>query len=341
LRADMDALPVMEGKSELNTEYRSQNEGTMHACGHDGHMSILLGVGKALAQHRHLLRGKVKLIFQPAEEGGNGALAMVEDGVLTEEPAVDEIYGLHLISVMPVGVVGVKDGPLMAASDKFTIRVKGEGGHGAMPHGARDPLVAAAALVGSLQTIVSRNLHPCEPGCVTVGSLHGGTAYNVIPATATMTGTVRSFSAPTRELIPERMEEVCEGISRAYKVKATLEYEKGYSATVNTSKEHVQKLREAALPAVGGDASYINDPQPPTMGAEDFSEYLMRIPGCFFFVGSSPCPQGTPDEAVELADYQHHSATFDIDERSLVIGAKVFMNLVMAVLGPSLAKSKL
>lgn len=314
LRADMDALPIAE---TTGLAFASENADVMHACGHDGHMAILLGAARVLAAGREALRGSVKLLFQPAEEGYGGAREMIKDDALE---GVDEVYGLHLWSYAPPGQVLVKDGPLMAASDAFDITVEGSGGHGAVPEGTKDAIVAAANLVMQLHTVVSRNVSPVDSAVVTVGQLNAGYNYNIISDRAHVRGTVRTLLPATRDTVIRRMEEVCRGVAASFDLAVRLDYQPGYPATVNDSAECVQRVRDAAAATVGagGTVSTL-----PTMAAEDFSYFLQKRPGCFFFVGCSPVDLDSGEDVVP-----HHKSVFTIDERCLAIGASTFVRLV-------------
>lgn len=272
----MDALPLTE---TADIPYRSQTPGVMHACGHDGHMSSLLAAAKVLTANRSRIKGVVKLIFQPAEEGYGGAPAMIKDGCLEDGPQgprVDSIYGIHLWSPMQLSHVACKDGPFMASSDKFEIDVRGSGGHGAMPQGTVDAIVEAAHLVTSLQTVVSRNKSPMEHGVVTCGTINGGYGYNIIADQVTITGTARAFTPEVQELIKSRMDCICCGVGATFGGEISLRYHYGYPPTINAHPECVQIVRAASKKVVGDDESAIE--QIMTMGAEDFSYFMLERP---------------------------------------------------------------
>jgi amidohydrolase len=310
LRADMDGLPIQE----LNeTAYRSQSDGTMHACGHDGHVAMLLGAAQILAQKRAEIPGTVVLCFQPAEEGMGGARAMVEAGIL-EEYGVERAYGLHLASKHPVGMVGFTPGPLYASSDSLDIAIHGKGGHGASPHLSIDPIFVASNFVVSLQQVVSRVIDPIEPAVVTIGAFHAGTTYNVIPTSARLKGTVRAFDADVRKAMQERIERVLAGVCAASGATYDFEYLWRYPVTEN---DPVQTTYARALAEKTLGAEHVTS-FPKLMGAEDFSFFAQRVPACFFQVGC---------RGSEQSSFPHHHERFDIDEGALQYGVRMMVAL--------------
>lgn len=313
IRADMDALPI----EELNeVPYRSQHDGVMHACGHDGHTAIALGTAYYLHQHQDTFGGTVKIIFQPAEEGPGGAKPMIEAGVL-KNPDVDAIIGLHLWNNLPLGMVGVRAGALMAAVELFRCTVLGKGGHGAMPHQTIDSIVVAAQIINSLQTIVARNVNPIDSAVVTVGELHAGTAENVIADTAWMRGTVRYFNPELKGLFQQRVEQIIAGICQSHGARYDLDYWSLYPPVINDASiaELVRSVAEEVVETPVGVV-----PECQTMGGEDMSYFLQEVPGCYFFLGSANPEKG-------LA-YPHHHPRFDFDETVLPMGVEMFIRCV-------------
>jgi amidohydrolase len=313
LRFDMDALPIQEMNQ---TDYVSQNSGVMHACGHDAHTAIGMGIAQLLARRREELAGTIKFVFQPGEEGCGGALAMIADKVL-EDPKPDVALGLHVWNDQPLGLLAAGNGGVMAAADIFTINVQGKGGHGAQPHLCVDAVLIAAQIVVALHSIVARNVNPRETAVVTVGSIRAGTAFNVIADTAEMTGTIRTFDAATRDLIARRITEVAESTARALGGSATIEIKAISPATVN-DQQVAQIVRETASEVLGSDRVTADQF---TMTAEDMSEFLSRVPGCFFFIGSANAARGL--------NAPHHNPHFDIDEEVLPLGVAVLAATVL------------
>jgi amidohydrolase len=313
LRFDMDALPIQE----LNqTDYVSQTSHVMHACGHDAHTAIGMGIAQLLAQHREELAGTIKLVFQPGEEGCGGALAMIADNVL-ENPKPDVALGLHVWNDQPLGLLAAGNGGVMAAADIFTITVQGQGGHGAQPHLCVDAVLIASQIVVAMQSIVARNVNPRQTAVVTVGSIHAGQAFNVIADTAEMTGTIRTFDAAARADIVRRMAEVVEQTARALGGSATIEVKPISPATVNDD-QIAQLVRDAAIEVLG--AKHVTADQF-TMTAEDMSEFLNRVPGCFFFIGSANAEKGLAAP--------HHNPRFDIDEAVMPLGVAILAEAAM------------
>lgn len=293
LRSDMDGLPIVEASG---VPYASTRPGRMHACGHDGHMAMLLGAARALARTRDF-DGSVALIFQPAEEGGAGARAMIEDGLFTRFP-IRRVYGMHNLPGLAVGRFAMRDGPIMAATDEFVFVIAGRGGHAAIPQKTADPILAGSALVGALQQVVSRNADPLDSLVVSVTEFHSGFAHNVIPDTARVSGTVRSLSGATRDRVEARMGAIADGIAAIHGVSVTLEYRRNYPVTQNHTAELLEAA-EAAAAVAGRDA--VDAACPPLMAAEDFSYMLEQRPGAFIFIGNGPSA-GLHNSAYDFAD---------------------------------------
>jgi len=312
LRADMDGLPIDE---ENDVPYRSQTREHMHACGHDGHVAMLLGAARIVTGRRDEVAGTVCFLFQPAEEGKGGAKAMVEDGVL-ERFGVERAYGLHLASAHPAGQVGFREGAFYASSDSIEITVEGKGGHGASPHLSVDPVYVASQFVVAVQQVVSRNIDPIEPAVVTIGAIHGGTTHNVIPSRVKLLGTVRAFDAGVRAKMAERIERVLRGICESSGATYAFEYIWRYPVTSNDVEQ--TRYARALAERVAGPQRVADVPK--LMGAEDFSFFAERVPACFFTIGSN----GGPDSA-----WPHHHARFDIDESALQTGVRMMTALAL------------
>ncbi|MGB3495977.1 MAG: M20 family metallopeptidase [Elainellaceae cyanobacterium] len=313
IRADMDALPIQE---QNQVDYCSKHDGVMHACGHDGHTAIALGTAYYLAQHRHEIPGTVKIIFQPAEEGPGGAKPMIEAGAL-KNPDVDAIIGLHLWNNLPLGTIGVRSGPLMAAVELFDCVIQGRGGHGAMPHQTIDAILVASQVVNALQTIVARNVDPIKAGVVTVGSFQAGHARNVIANSADLSGTVRYFDPVFEGFYGRRIEEIVAGVCQSHGATYSLDYWQLYPATINDSTI-ADLVRSVAETVVETEAGVV--PECQTMGGEDMSFFLQEVPGCYFFLGSA-----NPQK--DLA-YPHHHPRFNFDETALGMGVEMFVRCV-------------
>jgi amidohydrolase len=313
IRADMDALPIQE---ENDVSYKSQHDGKMHACGHDGHTAMALGTAYYLANHRHTFAGTVKLIFQPAEEGPGGAKPMIEAGVL-KNPDVDAMIGLHLWNYLPLGTLGIRSGALMAAVELFECKIQGKGGHGAIPQQTVDAVLVASQIVTALQTIVARNVSPLESAVVTIGSLHAGDTHNVIADTAIMEGTVRYYNPNFEGFFGQRIEDIIAGICRSHGASYDLNYYSLYPALINDQRI-ANLVRSVGETVVETPAGVVLECQ--TMAGEDMGFFLKEIPGCYFFLGSA-----NPEK--DLA-YPHHHPRFNFDETVLCLGVEMFARCV-------------
>jgi len=312
LRADMDALPLQDKKT---CDYASKISGKMHACGHDAHTTILLGVAKILNGMRDELRGNVKLFFEPAEETTGGAPLMIKEGVL-ENPNVDAVMGLHVEEWLEAGTVGLKRGVAYAASNPFTIKIIGKGGHGASPHMTIDPIVIASNVIMSLQNIVSREIPPTDPAVITIGSIHGGTAQNIIPEDVTISGIIRTMKSEHRQYIKTRLVEVVEGIVSSMRGKCEIDIEESYPCLYNNDVL-AEMFENKASELIGEDNVCKLDQ--PTMGVESFAYFSMERPALFYFLGSGNKEKGILNPA--------HGSLFDIDESCLSIGVAMQCNL--------------
>lgn len=311
IRADMDAINVTE---ESGLPYASKNEGKMHACGHDGHVTTALGAAKILSERKDF-NGTVRFIFQPAEEPGKGALAMIEDGLLKRFP-IDEIYGLHNVPQLPEGEMHSKVGPIMASEDNFKVCIQGKGGHASAPNVGIDPLVIAAEIILALQTIVARNVDPVDTAVVSCTEIHTDGNINVIPTNVMITGDTRSYTSEVQAVLEERMRTICENICKAYGAQCEFSYRNSFSPTINWDKCH-NAVIEAASNVLG--AEKVIDQAAPMMVAEDFAHYLKRIPGCFVFLGGRK-------KGEEV--YPLHNASYDYNDENLLRGAELFAEIV-------------
>ena len=310
LRADMDALPILE---ENTFAHRSRHDGHMHACGHDGHTTMLLGAAKYLAESRNF-RGQVNFIFQPAEEGIGGAEAMIKDGLFRDFPC-DSIFAMHNAPGMPVGHFGVKEGVVAAAGAFFDIDVEGVGAHGAHPHHGVDPVVAGAHLVTALQSVVARNIAPATPAVVSVTQFHAGDAYNVIPVSARLSGTVRTFSTSVMDEVRRRMTELAQGIAAGHGAKAHVDFRTVFHPVVNDAAA-AEVAAEVCAGLVGSDR--VNRDLKPGTGSEDFSFMLDEVPGCYLLIGN-----GDDDHARPV-----HNPGYDFNDAALTTGASFFASVV-------------
>jgi hippurate hydrolase len=314
LRADLDALHIHE---KSGVAHASKIDGKMHACGHDGHTTMLLGAARAMAQRKRF-DGTAYFIFQPAEENEGGGRAMVQEGLFERFP-MKAVYGMHNWPELPVGKIALREGPLMGAYDIFEIVATGRGGHAAMPHLGRDPMPFAAHLINALQTIVARNIHPLEAGVVSVTQVHGGDTWNVIPQEVVLRGTARSFRPDVQDLIERRIGEIVTGLASTFDMTATLRYERRYPATINT-KDETQHALAAATSVVG--AANVDTNPTPSMGSEDFAFMLQAKAGCYVWLGGGRGP-GTPNL---------HNPHYDFNDEALAIGASYWVTLAEAQL---------
>jgi len=313
LRADMDALPIEE---ETNLPYRSRTPGKMHACGHDGHTAMLLGAARRLAESRDFA-GDAIVIFQPAEEGGAGAMAMIDDGLL-DQFRIDQVYGMHNWPGSPIGQFSIRKGPLMAAADEVTIAIEGKGGHGAMPHQCIDPVMVGAQIVTALQTITSRNVDPLDSSVISITQFKAGSASNIIPQTAWLNGTVRTLKPATRDRVEKRIREIAAGLAEASGASAEVTYRRGYPPTINHGNE--TDFAASVARKVAGE-SKVDANTSPTMGSEDFSFMLEARPGAFIFIGNG--------DSATL-----HHPSYDFNDEVLPYGMSYWVELVETALAP-------
>ncbi|QRI93093.1 amidohydrolase [Delftia lacustris] len=316
LRADMDALPIAEANEFAHA---STHAGVMHACGHDGHTAMLLAAARHLAEHGGF-DGTLTLIFQPAEEGGGGALRMMEDGLFERHPC-DAIFAMHNMPGLPQGRLALREGAAMASSDYATLTLTGVGGHGAMPHRAADPIVAAASIVMALQTIVSRNIDPLQMAVVTVGAIHAGKANNVIAHSAVLELSVRALDADVRRLLEERIRDLVSAQAESFGVQAQLDWRPGYAVLVNTPKE-TDFARQIALELLGPE--HVTLQAPPLPGSEDFAFMLQRVPGSYLLIGNG--------ERSEQGACMVHNPGYDFNDDNIAVGAAYWVLLAQRFL---------
>lgn len=317
IRADMDALPIHE---ETDLPFKSKNKNSMHACGHDAHVAMLLGVARIISENKELLTNNVRLIFQPAEETTGGAKIMIEEGCLLD-PKVDWIYGLHIGSIFQEvgnGQVGIKYDGMMASVDTFKANVKGKGGHIGRPHQGVDPILTSVEMIIALQKIVSKEIHPAHPSVISIGKFNSGTTTNIIPETATFEGGVRLINPMDREFTKTRIIEILNNVATANRATVDIEYNAYYPAVVNET-DATNRVKEAAKRVVG--EKNLIEILNPSLGSEDMSYYLNEIPGSFFILGSS-------SKNIDGSYYPHHNSKFDIDEKVLWIGTATFLDII-------------
>jgi hippurate hydrolase len=320
LRADMDALDMTEASGQ---PWASKIPGKMHGCGHDGHMAMLLGAARYLSETRNF-NGKVHLIFQPAEEGGGGALRMIKEGLFQAFP-MQAVYGMHNWPGLPKGTIGLRSGPIMASSDSFEITITGKGGHAALPHFNIDPIVAASQIVTALQTIISRQVDPVDQAVVSITNIHAGSgAFNVIPDKAVLSGTYRAFRPETRDLLQRRITEIASTIAAAYNTGFEIKANDGYGPTVNTPTE--SDFAASIARQVVGDAS-VNANVEPCMGAEDFGAMLQQVPGCYIWVG-----QAEKDQPQSPHNKGLHNVGYDFNDGIIPTGIEYWARLAEAAM---------
>jgi len=319
LRADMDALPIQE---ENDVPYRSQNPGVMHACGHDGHTAILLAVAEVLSMHRDEIPGRVKFVFQPGEEGFAGAKLMIEDGVL-EDPSVDAAFGLHITTAMPVGMMATCDGPIMASMDSFTVQLTGKAAHAAQADLGVDAIVMSSEVISTLQTIISREVSPTIPLVLHIGTIQGGTAFNVVAENVKLRGTVRTFDEGFRASMPDRMNRLIGGVAEALQGSHQLDYKFGYPVLINDAA--LTRLVKDSIIEIVGNEGYIDFK--PRMVSEDMAFFHQKVPGSYFYLGAA--------NAEKSLNTPNHNPRFDFDEDALVLGAQAMARVTWNFLSSS------